>query len=164
VQVRTSSENAIRETLTNDNNYPSKPGSLEDLFSGYFYVLMSRPPTSWCKIMFSEQKGHSQGGGRKGCLWGSAIAKGWWILGPPREMAKGSLSLLWKGRMMWPPMGKQVARCLHVLVTPSFHHADIFPSKLISLQLPLLPLYTVCNLTLRPGSTSFLPRGHLDRA
>lgn len=154
----------LLETLTDNNNHTTKSGSLEDLFSGYIHVLWSRPSVSWCKIIFSEKKGHSQGGGRKGCLWVSAVANGWRILDPPREIAKGSLSFLGKVRMTWPPKVKQAARCLRVLVTPSFYHADIFPSRLISLQLPLLSLHAECNLTLGPGSTFFLSGGHLDRA
>lgn len=147
--------------INDDNSHTTKPGSLEDLFSGYIHMLMSRSSISWCKTGFSEEKGHRQGGGRKGCWWGSAITKGWRILGNGKE-AKRSLSLLGKGRMTWPPKVKWAARCLRVLVTPSFYHSDIFHSQLISLQLPLLSFHTECNLTLGPGSTSFLSGGHLD--
>lgn len=99
MQVRTSNENATRETLTDNNNHTTKPGSLEDLFSGYIHVLMSRPSISWCKIVFLKRRVTCKEEGGKAPCGGSAIAKGRRILGPPRETAKGSLSLLGKGRM-----------------------------------------------------------------
>lgn len=60
MQVRASNENATRQVLTDDNSHTIKPGSLEDLLSGSILVLLSRLPISWCKILFPEEKGHSQ--------------------------------------------------------------------------------------------------------
>lgn len=97
-------------------------------------------------------------------LVGSAVAKGWRTLGPPREMTKGTLG---KDRTTWAPKVKQTTKCLDVPVTLAIYHADILPLWLIFFfffQLPLLPLHAEYNWTLGLGSTSFLSRGHLDRA
>lgn len=94
----------------------------------------------------------------------NAVAKGSRILGGSQRNSKRVPDSC-RERPGWPGLlrlDKQPGSCVYWSHLPFIYY--IFPSQLISLHSPSLSWHAEWNLTLRPGSTSFLSTGHLGRA